>query len=74
MLAIGEIWGNFRDDRGNRHFGAQAVSGELGVVQRVLEYGQDQGIPGSFDARVMAVSIKVRSRRVADPACGRSRA
>jgi AcrR family transcriptional regulator len=58
MLAIGEIWSNFRDERGHQHFGAQAVAGELGVVQRVLEHGQDQGILGKFDARVMAVSIK----------------
>jgi TetR/AcrR family transcriptional regulator, fatty acid metabolism regulator protein len=58
MLAIGEIWSNFRDDRGQQNLGPQAVEGELGVVQRVLEYGQDQGILGRFDARVMAVSIK----------------
>jgi TetR/AcrR family fatty acid metabolism transcriptional regulator len=58
MLAIREIWGNFRDDSGHQHFGAQAVSGELGVVQHVLEYGQERGIRGRFDARVMAMSIK----------------
>lgn len=58
MLAIGEIWGNFRDEHGRRHFGAQAVAGELAVVQRVLEYGQDEGILGPFDARVVAVSLK----------------
>jgi TetR/AcrR family transcriptional regulator, fatty acid metabolism regulator protein len=58
MLAISEIWSNFRDDNGGRHFGPQAVAGELGVVQHVLEYGQEQGILGRFDARVMAVSIK----------------
>ncbi len=58
MLAIREIWNNFRDESGHQHFGAQAVSGELGVVQHVLEYGQEHGIRGRFDARVMAVSIK----------------
>jgi AcrR family transcriptional regulator len=58
ILAIREIWGNFRDEAGQQHFGPQAVAGELGVVQRVLEYGQAQNILGSFDARVMAVSIK----------------
>lgn len=72
MLAIGEIWSNFRDERGNQHFGPQAVAGELGVVQHVLEYGQDQGILGKFDARVMAVSIKAAldallSQLAADP-------
>ena len=58
MLAIREIWGNFRDAAGHQHFGSQAVEGELGVVQRVFEYGQAQGILGTFDPRVMAVSIK----------------
>lgn len=58
MLAIREIWGNFRDEGGEQHFGPQAVAGELGVVQTVLEYGQAQGTLGKFDARVMAVSIK----------------
>ncbi len=58
VLAIREIWGNFRDEGGQQHFGPQAVAGELGVVQHVLEYGQAQGILGKFDARVMAVSIK----------------
>ncbi len=72
MLAIGEIWSNFRDERGQHHFGSQAVEGELSVVQRVLEYGQQQGMLGKFDARVMAVSIKAAlgallSQFAADP-------
>lgn len=58
MLAIREIWGNFRDDSGHQHFGPQAVAGELGVVQQVLEYGQANDDLGKFDARVMAVTIK----------------
>jgi TetR/AcrR family fatty acid metabolism transcriptional regulator len=58
VLAIREIWGNFRDDGGHQHFGPQAVAGELAVVQQVLEYGQAGGSLGQFDARVMAVTIK----------------
>jgi TetR/AcrR family transcriptional regulator, fatty acid metabolism regulator protein len=58
MLAIREIWGNFRDDSGHQHFGSEAVEGELAVVQQVLEYGQADGSLGKFDARVMAVSLK----------------
>lgn len=58
ILAIREIWGNFRDDSGQQHFGSQALEGELGVVQQVLEYGQANDILGEFDARVMAVTIK----------------
>ena len=58
VLAIREIWGNFRDEGGQQHFGPQAVAGELGVVQQVLEYGQADDSLGNFDARVMAVTIK----------------
>ena len=58
VVAIREIWGNFRDEDGQQHFCPQAVADELAIVQQVLEYGQAEGILGSFDARVMAVSIK----------------
>jgi TetR/AcrR family transcriptional regulator, fatty acid metabolism regulator protein len=58
MLAIREIWGNFRDGGGHQHFGPQAVAGELAIVEQVLEYGQADGSLGEFDPRVMAVTIK----------------
>jgi TetR/AcrR family fatty acid metabolism transcriptional regulator len=58
MLAIGEIWSNFRDASGQQHFGSDAVAGELSVVEHVLEYGQANGTLGAFSARVMAISIK----------------
>jgi AcrR family transcriptional regulator len=58
MLAIGEIWGNFRDETGRRRFGEQAVAGELADVQRALELGQAEGSRGQFSARVMAVTMK----------------
>lgn len=58
MLAIGEIWGNFRDETGARRFGGQAIAGELAEVQRALELGQADGSRGQFSARVMAVSMK----------------
>ena len=58
VLAIREIWGNFRDDSGHQHFGSQALAGELGVVQQVLESGQANDSLGKFDARVMAVTMK----------------
>ena len=58
MLAIGEIWSNFRDERGHRRLGDQAVTGELTEVQRALELGQADGSRGQFSARVMAVTMK----------------
>jgi TetR/AcrR family transcriptional regulator, fatty acid metabolism regulator protein len=58
MLAIGEIWGNFRDETGRRRIGDQAVAGELADVQRALELGQANGSRGQFSARVVAVTMK----------------
>lgn len=58
MLAISEIWGNFRDETGCRRFGERAMTGELADVQRALELGQAGGSRGQFSARVMAVSMK----------------
>jgi TetR/AcrR family transcriptional regulator, fatty acid metabolism regulator protein len=58
MLAVREIWSNFRNERGELHFGGQAVAGELAIVQQVLELGQATGSLGKFSARVMAVSMK----------------
>jgi TetR/AcrR family transcriptional regulator, fatty acid metabolism regulator protein len=58
MLAIREIWLNFRDKDGQLRFGGQAVAGELAIVQQVFELGQANGSLGTFSAHVMAVSIK----------------
>jgi TetR/AcrR family fatty acid metabolism transcriptional regulator len=58
MLAIREIWLNFRDKDGQLRFGGQAVAGELAIVEQVFELGQANGSLGAFSARVMAVSIK----------------
>lgn len=58
MLAIREIWSNFRDEAGQLRFGGQAVAGEVATVQHVLELGQTDGSRGAFSARVMAVTMK----------------
>lgn len=58
MLAVREVWSNFRNERGELHFGGRAVAGELSIVQQVLELGQANGSLGTFSARVVAVSMK----------------
>ena len=58
VLAIREVWSNFRNERGELHFGGEAVAGELSIVQQVLELGQANGSLGTFSARVVAVSMK----------------
>jgi TetR/AcrR family transcriptional regulator, fatty acid metabolism regulator protein len=58
MLAIAEIWVSYRDESDQRQFGVQAIAGEHAVVAKALELGQADGTLGSFDARVMAISMK----------------
>lgn len=58
MLAVRQIWANFRGEDGRLRFGGQAVAGELAIVQQVLEMGQANGSLGTFSAQVMAVSMK----------------
>src|ERR1700733_5650091 len=56
MLAVRDIWANFRGEHGELRFGGQAVAGELAIAQQVLEMGQANGSLGTFSAQVMAVS------------------
>lgn len=58
LLAIREIWGNFRDNSGRQHLGPDTKAEELAVVERVLELGQQSGCRRAFSARVMALTIK----------------
>jgi TetR/AcrR family transcriptional regulator, fatty acid metabolism regulator protein len=72
MIAIAEIWANFRDKAGQRHFGPATQAGELAEVERFLKLGQASGHLGDFSARVMAVSMKsaldaLCAQLVADP-------
>jgi TetR/AcrR family transcriptional regulator, fatty acid metabolism regulator protein len=72
LLAIAEIWANFRDKDGRRVFGPATQARELADVERYLKLGQARGHLRAFDARVMAVSMKsaldaLTSQLVADP-------
>jgi TetR/AcrR family transcriptional regulator, fatty acid metabolism regulator protein len=58
MLAIAEIWANFRDKDGRRYFGPATQARELADVEHYLKLGQASGHLRAFDARVMAVSVK----------------
>jgi hypothetical protein len=58
MLAIAEIWANFRDKDGRRVFGPATQARELADVGHYLKLGQARGHLRAFDARVMAVSMK----------------
>jgi TetR/AcrR family transcriptional regulator, fatty acid metabolism regulator protein len=58
MLAIAEIWANFRDSDGRRYFGPATQARELADVEQYLKLGQASGHLRAFDTRVMAVSMK----------------
>ncbi len=72
LLAIAEIWANFRDTDGRRVFGPATQARELADVEHYLKLGQAGGHLRAFDARVMAVSMKsaldaLTSQLIADP-------
>ncbi len=58
MLAIGEIWGNFRDDGGDSTSAPKRSRESWAWSSSVFEYGQADGSLGEFDPRVMAVTVK----------------
>jgi TetR/AcrR family transcriptional regulator, fatty acid metabolism regulator protein len=72
VLAMAEIWANFRDSGGRRRFGPATQARELAEVERYLKLGQASGHLRAFDTRVMAVSMKsaldaLAGQLVADP-------
>jgi len=58
MLAVREIWGNFRDVSGKLQFGPDAAKGELDRVAEILAKGQASGELRAFDPKIMAASMK----------------
>ena len=58
MFAIGDIWTSLRTETGRPLLGPATIEPELARVEAVLEAGQRDGTLGSFDARVVAVSMK----------------
>jgi TetR/AcrR family fatty acid metabolism transcriptional regulator len=58
MIAVAEIWTNFRDGTGRQHLGAQTLGAERALVEHALAAGQSAGSLGDFSPRVMAVTLK----------------
>lgn len=58
MAAVAEIWTNFRDSAGRPHLDARTLGKERAMVEAALAAGQAAGYLGSFDTRVMAVTLK----------------
>lgn len=58
MLAVAEVWTNFRDRAGRPHLDARTLGAERAMVEAALAAGQAEGALGTFDTRVMAVTLK----------------
>lgn len=58
MMAIAEIWTNFRDADGRPQLDARTLGQERAMVEAHLAAGQAEGTLGQFSTRVMAVTLK----------------
>ncbi|MFG3438933.1 TetR/AcrR family transcriptional regulator [Nonomuraea sp. NPDC047897] len=58
MLALLDIWTNFRTGDGRQRLGVRDNEAEMTDVEEILRFGQATGEFGEFSTRVMAVSVK----------------
>jgi AcrR family transcriptional regulator len=58
MVAIAEIWTNFRDAEGRPHLDARTLGHERALVEAALAAGQADGSLGHFTPSVVAVTLK----------------
>jgi TetR/AcrR family fatty acid metabolism transcriptional regulator len=58
MIAIAEIWTNFRDGKGRPHLDARTLGQERATVVAALCAGQAEGTLGDFSPQVVAVTLK----------------
>jgi AcrR family transcriptional regulator len=58
MVAIAEIWTNFRDAEGRPHLDVHTLQHEQSLVEAALAAGQADGSRGDFSPRVIAVTMK----------------
>jgi TetR/AcrR family transcriptional regulator, fatty acid metabolism regulator protein len=58
MMALAEIWGNFRDTGGRPQLDARTLDYERTMIETHLSAGQAEGTLGQFSPRVMALALK----------------
>jgi AcrR family transcriptional regulator len=58
VVAVRDVWANFRRPDGTPRFGIETHEPEFEVVSRILREGQSRGEFRPFDARVMAITLR----------------
>ncbi|MFI7444189.1 TetR/AcrR family transcriptional regulator [Nonomuraea indica] len=58
MLALLDIWTNFRTEDGRQRLGVRDNEAEMSDVEQILQLGQATGEFGEFSTRVLAVAVK----------------
>jgi hypothetical protein len=58
MMALAEIWGNFRDADGRQQLDPRTLDYERSMVEAHLAAGQAEGTLGQFSPRVTALALK----------------
>jgi AcrR family transcriptional regulator len=58
VVAVRDVWANFRRPDGTQRFGLEAHEPEFEVVSQILREGQTRGEFREFDPRVMAITLR----------------
>ena len=58
VIAVRDVWANFRRPDGTQRFGLEAHEPEFEVVSQILREGQVRGEFREFDPRVMAITLR----------------
>ena len=58
VLAVRDVWANFRRPDGSQRFGLDAHEPEFAVISEILREGQARGEFREFDPRVMAITLR----------------
>jgi len=58
VVAVRDVWANFRRPDGTQRFGLEAHEPEFAVISEILREGQARGEFREFDPRVMAITLR----------------
>jgi TetR/AcrR family transcriptional regulator, fatty acid metabolism regulator protein len=58
VVAVRDVWANFRRPDGTHRFGLEAHEPEFSVISQILREGQARGEFREFDPRVMAITLR----------------
>lgn len=58
VVAVRDVWANFRRPDGTQRFGMEAHEPEFEVVSQILREGQTRGEFREFDPRVVAITLR----------------